>query len=136
MRTLVPDKHQGCVLLIHDDPAAFVQAQQCVSEMYANGLGCKRSSSEADKYQLMAAENGCAESQYNVGLKCMGGTKRHDWSGDASYRGRDPVEALKWWRLSAAQGNSGAQCSLGLALVAGDGCRPDCPYTQQYINMA
>lgn len=64
------------------------------------------------KLYLKAARRGCHVAEYNVGLCYSCG-----WRGQAA----DDAEAAKWYKRSAAQGNTGALVDLGLAYERGTG---------------
>ena len=72
--------------------------------MFENGQGVAQDYAEAVRLYRLAAEQGHANSQVNLGLMFEFG-----------YRGvaRDRAEAIRWYRLAAAQGDADAQNSLG-----------------------
>ena len=59
----------------------------------------------------MAAEQGHAGAQYNLGLRYATG------------RGvpEDDAEAVRWYRMAAEQGHAGAQYALGFMYATGRG---------------
>jgi TPR repeat protein len=68
---------------------------------------------ESVKWFRLAAEQGLAQAQFNLG--------------NAYSKGEgvsvDKVEGIKWYRLAAEQGVAGAQCNLGVMhMKHGDGC--------------
>ncbi|MEG1788763.1 MAG: tetratricopeptide repeat protein, partial [Kiritimatiellia bacterium] len=69
---------------------------------YANGEGVARDEAEAVKWYRMAAAQGYAAAQYNLGVCYAKG------EGVA----RDTVEAVKWYRKAAEQGDSKAKKEL------------------------
>ena len=72
--------------------------------MYATGLGVPQDDAEAGRWYRLAAEQGEASAQYNLGV-------RYD-------RGlgvlQDHAEAARWYRLAAEQGNASASSTWGL----------------------
>ena len=60
---------------------------------------------EAVKWYRLAAEQGNARAQYNLGYAYDNGEGVE----------QDYVEAVKWFRLAAEQGNADAQYNLGYA---------------------
>ncbi|MCL2876907.1 MAG: sel1 repeat family protein [Betaproteobacteria bacterium] len=79
--------------------------------MYANGRGVERDDAEAVKFYTLAAGQGVAIAQFNLGAMYQNG------------RGveRDDAEAVKWYRKSAEQGFSYAQNDLGVMYDGGQG---------------
>jgi TPR repeat protein len=99
----------------------------------------------------IAAQEGDAEAQYNLGMNCVmesGASPdyeaAYDWFLKAATRGhaeaqnflgwmfshaqgvpQDDEEAVKWFRLSAGQNNAPAQNNLGWMLQNGRGCEQD-----------
>ena len=69
---------------------------------YKNGEGVSQSSTEAVKWYRLAAEQGDAAAQYNLGV-CY-------YNGDGVAKNRDT--AIRWWKKAAAQGDSTAQETL------------------------
>ena len=80
-------------------------AQFNLAVMYAQGQGVSRDEAKSLWWMTRAAESGDAGAQYNLGVQ------RHlacrDVRREGSPEGR--IEALKWARLSAAQGYRGAE---------------------------
>ena len=89
--------------------------------MYAKGQGVRRNYAEAVKWYRLAAEQGYAAAQYNLGVSYDKG------------RGvpQDDAEAVKWYRLAAEQGYARAQYNLGFRYATGQGVRQD--YVQAYM---
>ncbi|MEI6313276.1 MAG: tetratricopeptide repeat protein [Syntrophus sp. (in: bacteria)] len=81
-------------------------AQSRLGEMYAKGLGVGKDLQEASKWYINAAEQD-PNCQYNIGMF-------HEHGG-FEYRSGEPKyvpnkqEALKWYRLAAAQGHDSAR---------------------------
>jgi uncharacterized protein len=67
------------------------------------------------KWYRMAAEQGLAQAQNNLGV--------------AYYKGegvpQDYAESMKWYRMAAEQGHAGAQCILGISYSDGQGVPQD-----------
>jgi TPR repeat protein len=80
-------------------------AQLNLATLYRQGLGVARDEAKSLMWLTKAAKLGNADAQYRLGihqhLRCRAG------SNGAAAEGR--IEALKWVRLSAAQGNRGAE---------------------------
>jgi uncharacterized protein len=64
--------------------------------MYKNGNGVVQDYAEAVKWYRLAAEQGYADAQYNLGLM-------YDYGNGVV---QDYAEAVKWYRLAAEQGNA------------------------------
>jgi TPR repeat protein len=82
---------------------------------YENGRGVAQEDAEAVNWYRLAAAQGLAKAQVNLGyLYSMG-------------RGvvKDDTEAANWYRLAAAQGHAGAQANLGLMYGKGRGVGRD-----------
>jgi len=75
--------------------------------------GVPRDFNEAAKWYRMAAEQGHADAQYNLGVVYERGAGRDIPP--------DPQEAAKWYRMAAAQGNTDAQFNLGVLYSKGQG---------------
>ena len=71
--------------------------------MYANGRGVPRGDAEAERLWRLAAEQGHAEAQYDLGTVYFYG----------DFGVEDHAEAVRWWRLAAEQGDAGVQLRLG-----------------------
>ena len=71
--------------------------------MYANGQGVSQDFAEAVKWTRLAADQGNAWAQHNMGVIYANG-----WGVP-----EDHAEAVKWYRLAAEQGHDFAQFSLG-----------------------
>ena len=79
--------------------------------MYANGRGVLKDEAEAVRWYRLAAEQGDASAQLNLGVMYDNG------------RGvlKDEAEAVRWFRLAADQGNAAAQFNLGNGYYNGRG---------------
>ena len=74
----------------------------------------------------MAAEQGNAEGQYNLGNMYRNGSGVH----------LDCKEAMKWYRLAAQQGDAWAQNNLGNMYHNGEGVIQDKVYAHMWYNIA
>jgi hypothetical protein len=79
--------------------------------MYDNGQGVPQDYKEAVKWYRLAADQGDAMAQFNLGLMYSGGPGVP----------QDYKEAAKWYRLAADQGNAIAQNNLGAMYKSGQG---------------
>ena len=79
--------------------------------LYENGTGVTKSYVEAVKWYRLAAQQGYAEAQNNLGVMYESG---HGVP-------RDPVEAAKWYLRAAEQGDANAQHNLGNRYQSGEG---------------
>ena len=77
-----------------------VNVQLMLAQHYLEGNGVPKDIEEAMKWFKMAADQGAASAQYNLGQYYM---KKNDMS-----------EAVKWYRKAAEQGFSKAQYALAL----------------------
>ena len=79
--------------------------------MYDNGQGVPQNYAEAVKWYRLAADQGDAGAQYNLGVMYDQG------------RGvpQNYAEAVKWYRLAADQGDAIAQYNLGVMYDKGQG---------------
>lgn len=91
-------------------------AQYRLGFMYFNGQGVVRDSAESQKWYRLAAAQGHAGAQNDLGAR--------------NYQNREYLEALNWYRLAAAQGYASAQHSLGLMYANGFGV------VQDYVEAA
>ena len=72
--------------------------QTFVGDHYYYGDGITQNYAEAIKWYRLAAEQGYADAQYNLGLMYANGEDVPE----------DKVLAYMWWNLAAANGNDGA----------------------------
>ena len=93
---------------------------------YNNGEGVAKDQQEAVRWFRMAAEQGDAEAQYNLGLSYANGEGVAKDQGDAwaqynlgnAYNNgegvaKDQQEAVRWFRMAAEQRHASAQYNLG-----------------------
>jgi hypothetical protein len=79
--------------------------------MFTNGTGVPENDAEAVRWYRLAAEQGNASAQYNLG-------NMYD-SGEGVPE--NDAEAVRWYRLAAEQGLSAAQLNLGYSYANGEG---------------
>ena len=72
--------------------------------MYANGEGVLKDEAEAVRWYRLAAEQGDAAAQFNLGLMYANGEGVL----------KDEAEAVRWYRKAVEQGYAGAQLNLGV----------------------
>ena len=94
--------------------------------MYADGRGVPQDDAEAIQWYRLAAEQGDASAQFNLGLMYDNG------------RGvpQDDAEAIQWYRLAAEQGYASAQNNLGLMYMNGEGVPQDNVEAHMWLNLA
>ena len=89
--------------LVANAKAGNARAQMLVADCYLNGTnGVKKNYKEAVKWYRLAAEQGVAEAQFNLGV-CY-------YFGEGVAKNK--ATAIRWWKKAAAQGNSDAQDNL------------------------
>ena len=93
--------------------------------MYAKGQGVAQNYQEAVKWYRLAAEQGNASAQFNLGVMYANG------------RGvtQDDQEAAKWYRLAAEQGYASAQFNLGNMYANGEGVTQDDRIAHMWFNL-
>ena len=94
--------------------------------MYANGQGVPQDYKTAVKWWRLAAEQGDAVAQYNLGWMYRKGKGVP----------QDDKTAMKWYRLAAEQGDADAQYNLGLMYANGKGVPQDNVYAHMWLNIA
>jgi TPR repeat protein len=94
--------------------------------MFYHGRGVPRDDVEAAKWFRLAADQGDATAQFNLGVMYAEG------QGVA----QDYGEAMKWYRLAADQRHAQAQYNLGLAYARGEGVSPDYVSAHMWFNLA
>ena len=83
--------------------------------MYANGEGVPENDAEAVRWYRLAAEQGHATAQSNLGVMHA--------KGEGVLK--DNAEAVRWYRLAAEQGVASAQFNLGVMYDNGEGVLKD-----------
>ena len=81
---------------------------------------------EAVKWYRLAAEQGYAEAQTNLGVMYDKGKGVP----------QDDAEAVKWYRLAAGQGHAKAQVNLGVSYYYGEGVRKNFVLAYHWFNLA
>ena len=94
--------------------------------MYDSGQGVPQDYAEAVKWYRLAAEQGNAKAQYNLGVM-------HDKGQGVP---EDYAEAVKWYRLAAEQGNAKAQYNFGAMYAKGQGLPQDYVQAYMWFNLA
>ena len=94
--------------------------------MYENGRGVVQDYAEATKWYKLAAAQGNARAQSNLGVMYESG------------KGvvQDYAEAAKWYKLAAAQGFALAQSNLGSMYGNGRGVVQDYVRAHMWFNLA
>jgi TPR repeat protein len=94
--------------------------------MYDNGEGVPKDDAEAVKWYRLAADQGYALPQFNLGLMYDNGEGVP----------KDDAEAVKWYRLAADQGYALPQFNLGLKYFNGEGVPKDLVQAHAWWNIA
>ena len=94
--------------------------------MYDIGRGVPQDDAEAVRWYRLAAEQGDASAQYNLGV-------RYD---DGLGVPLDDAEAVRWYRLAAEQGHVSAQNNLGVMYSTGEGVPQDNIEAHMWLNLA
>ena len=94
--------------------------------MYAMGRGVPQDDVEAVRLYRLAADQGQASAQYNLGVMYDDG------------RGvpQDDAEAVRLYRLAAEQGDACAQSNLGVMYANGQGVPQDYVQAHMWYNLA
>jgi len=94
--------------------------------MYQKNHGVPQDYKTAVKWYILAAEQGVASAQHNLGVMYEGG-----WGVP-----KDDKTAVKWYRLAAEQGNANAQYNLGWMYEEGQGVPKDNVYAYMWWDIA
>jgi hypothetical protein len=94
--------------------------------MYGEGLGVKQDYVEAVRWFKLAASQGDALAQNNLGVMY----------GKGQGAAQDYVEEVKWYKLAAAQGHAGAQFNLGNIYKNGNGVTQDYAEAIKWYKLA
>ncbi|MBF0407735.1 MAG: sel1 repeat family protein [Candidatus Riflebacteria bacterium] len=99
-------------------------------------LGKLRNPHEAEKYFRMAAENGNAEAQLEIGKLTLPdrGLVKAEYSD--LRKAEDPKESLKWLKMSAMRGNPEALFLLAVMYENGDGVEKNLAEAEKYYKKA
>ena len=103
-------------------------AQCLLGEDYYEGQGVPQDYTEAAKWFRLAAEQGHAMAQNNLGVM-------YDYGSGAGVP-QDSKETVKWYRRAAEQGNAGAQYGLGLAYCEGRGVPQNFVQAYAWLNVS
>lgn len=94
--------------------------------MYLSGQGVPQNTAEAIRWYRLAAEQGYAIAQHNLGSIFASGHGAP----------QNFAEAAKWFRLAADQGYAAAQVSLGALYEDGQGVAQDYVLAHMWYNLA
>ena len=94
--------------------------------MYSSGRGVPQDDAEAVKWYRLAADQGIAEAQNNLGVMYGNGKGVIE----------DDKEAAKWYRKAAELGNAGAMLGLGGMYADGKGVIEDDVEAYAWFNVA
>jgi TPR repeat protein len=94
--------------------------------MYGQGIDVPQDHTEAVKWYRLAAEQGHASAQLNLGAKYFYGEGVI----------QDYTEAVKWYRLAAEQGDVSAQVNLAYMYASGLAVIQDNVYAHMWWNIA
>jgi TPR repeat protein len=94
--------------------------------MYANGQGVPQDDAEAVRWLRLAAGQGNANAQDNLG-------NMYDYGRGVP---EDAAEAVRWSRLAADQGHASAQGNLGYMYANGRGVPQDYVQAHMWFNLA
>jgi hypothetical protein len=93
--------------------------------MYHNGDGVTQDYAEAMRWYRLAADQGYARAQSNLGLMYDSGIGVPE----------DSAEAARWYRLAADQGDANAQGMLGSMYATGQGVPQDYVQAHMWFNL-
>ena len=93
--------------------------------MYRNGQGVPQDYAEAVKWWRLAADQGIAQAQGNLGVMYRRGQGVP----------QDYKEAVKWYRLAADQGKAKAQTNLGVMYEYGNSVLQDNVMAHMWYNI-
>ena len=113
---LTKDDGQALGLFRRAADAGLVPALAEVAHFIENGRGAERDPAAAMPLWRQAADKGLAVAQYRMGYAAQIGEFGVP---------HDDAEAVRWYRLAAAQENPNAQVNLGAMLLAGIGVEQD-----------
>ena len=94
--------------------------------MYAEGNDVPEDDAEAVRWYRLAAEQGHASAQNNLGLMYAEGNGVPE----------DDAEAVRWYRLAAEHGHALAQTNLGFMYGNGDGVPEDLVLAYMWFNLS
>ena len=102
------------------------RAQFMLSDMYFDGKGVHRDSTQALDWLTRAADNGHVPAQLDL-------ARRYHSGEDVSI---DLVQAVQWYAHAAERGNTSAQLSLSRMYLSGDGVEADIVKAYAWANLA
>ena len=94
--------------------------------MYQQGQGVNQDDKQAVKWLRLAAKQGFAKAQYNLGVMYQQGQGVS----------QDYKTAVKWYALAAEQGDAEAQFNLGVMYFEGQGVLQDYVTAHMWANIA
>src|ERR1019366_7223794 len=94
--------------------------------MYANGKGVPQDYDQTVKWYQLAANQGYAMAQSNLGVAYAKGNGVP----------QDYAQAVKWYQLAANQRNATGQNDLGLMYASGQGVPQDYVLAYMWFNLA
>ena len=94
--------------------------------MYGTDEGVPQDYAEAVKWFRLAADQGDASAQFNLGFRYYAGEGVP----------QDYGEAVKWYRLAADQGHASAQNNLGIMYDNGEGVPQNYIQAHMWLNLA
>ena len=102
-------------------------AQFLLGSLYDTGQqGVPEDDVEAVKWCRLAAEQGLAEAQVNLGVMYDNGEGVPE----------DDAEAARWYRMAAEQGHSQAQLNVGIQYITGEGVAADPVEAYAWLHIA
>ena len=90
------------------------------------GEGVPEDDAESVRWYRLAAAQGYAAAQLNLGINYANGLGVP----------QDAAEAVHWYRLAAAQGYAAAQLNLGIMYADGEGVPQDNVSAHMWLNLA
>ena len=103
------------------------QAQFIMSEQYRRGRGVLQDFDEGMRWRLLAASQGLTTAYNKLGELYELGYGGVD---------KDLIEAVKWYRLSADQGDAEGQYQLAFAYMTGQGVKQDSAKSKRLHRLA
>ena len=94
--------------------------------MRATGLGVPQEDAEAVRWYRLAADQGNAAAQLDLGVM-------YDYGRGVP---QDVAEAVRWYRLAADQGQAGAQFNLGAMYANGEGVPQNSVQAHMWFDLA
>lgn len=120
-------QNEGVRQLIKRVASGDVAAQTELEKLFLQQAGSPGQLGQAVCWLQDAAEAGCAEAQFQLGVRYA-----HGMGGVA----QDHIQAVKWLREAARQGHAGAQDSLGVRYATGQGVPQDDAQAAYWFRLA